>query len=153
MAGGKSVGDVRTYLEGRFEHFMSILEKPLIHGIAEKDYYFEDRLTFADTSVVNMLDAFREAFPKRVYDKYIRNKHKNLELLYQRIRHRANIKRLLDSQEKQNIVWYPDDFYGEMKKNLIALGVELEKEEKEAAEAAAKAQAQEQAEQQKPVAA
>eukprot|EP01083_Nonionella_stella_P068478 181820_1 len=83
--------------DGRFDIWLSILEKPL--KSKNLNYYFEDRCTQADLAVFNVMDGVEELFGEASFQKYVSTKHEYLVKYYNKLKQRESIKQLMDKQE------------------------------------------------------
>ena len=109
---------IEEFFNGRFQHWLEVLEAPLIHNNKISEYYFDNNITYVDIFVSNYLDGLHELLRDKLYNLYIRSKHSILDNLYERIVNRPRIKQLLDQQANDKKVFMPDWKYGEYKKNI-----------------------------------
>lgn len=119
----KPVEELEKFLNGRFQLWLDVLEKPLIFNGQNKNYYFENRCTQADIGVANSVDGFHELF-KDKYDYLIKSKHPALHALYERVMSRKAIKQYIDGQNKKGMVWIPASYFGEFWKKLESIKTE-----------------------------
>eukprot|EP01084_Bolivina_argentea_P022185 41234_1 len=107
----KSKQEVIEFINGRFEVWMSILEKPL-KIYKQQKFYFGDKISQADLCVFNVMNGIYEVFDEKGFNAIVKSKHPVLVRHYERILNRPRVKRLMDRQQKQNISWFPSAFLG-----------------------------------------
>lgn len=121
-----TLDELKNFLTTRFEHWLDILEKPLLHSNKELNYYFDNKITNVDISLACVLDGFHEIFTGATYNEYIGNKHRHLEALYQRVTNRKGIRELLDKQNKAGKTFYPAYLFQKLIDHFDTLAKELE---------------------------
>ena len=112
------------FLNGRFQIWLNVLERPLTHGTNNdnnaRKYYFENRVTVADTSVGALMDGFHELFTTK-YDTFIGKTHPQLEKLHQTIVNHDGIQKLLQRQAKEGLQFFYDSRFKNMKQVILTL--------------------------------
>jgi len=103
-----------SFLNGRFQIWLSAIEKPLLRLDKNKPlFFFEGRITHADLAIFNTLDAIREGLSEKYFKEFVADKHPTLYQHFQQIGSRPNIQKFIDGQNKQGIRWFPDDYHME----------------------------------------
>ena len=84
------------FVNGRFQIWLDILEKPL--KSKNLSFYFDGKCTFADLALFNIMDGVEELFGADSFDKYVVTTHSYLAKVYNQLKERESIKRLMKKQ-------------------------------------------------------
>eukprot|EP01084_Bolivina_argentea_P122102 216395_1 len=85
------------FIDGRFDLWLELLEKPLKKNNLK--FYFDEKCTQADLAMFNIMDGIEELFGKKSFDKYVASKHEYLVNVYNGLKERESIKRLMKKQD------------------------------------------------------
>eukprot|EP01084_Bolivina_argentea_P313792 543459_1 len=89
--------DIHGYLNGRFQIWLDIFEKPL--QVHKSSFYFDDKCTQADLAVFNLLDGVEELLGKDSFQKFVVETHQYLANYYAQLKRRKSIQRLMKRQD------------------------------------------------------
>lgn len=117
---GKEDKEFLEFLNGRFQTWLNTLSKPLTKNKNNEIYYFENRITVADTSVAALMDGLNELFGKN-FDKFVTRNHPSLAKLYENVIEQPRIKELLKRQEKAGLQFFYDSTFKDMKQQILRL--------------------------------
>jgi len=84
------------FVNGRFQVWLDILEKPL--KAKNGTFYFDERCTFADLAMFNIMDGIEELFGADSFEKYVRKTHPYLVKIYEELKQRKAIRQLMAKQ-------------------------------------------------------
>jgi len=91
--------DLVKFLEGRFDTWLSVLERPLKIKKGQ-EFYFGDKCSFADLSVFCFMYSVNVMYGK-YYEDYVTKKHPALNDHFKRIGQRKGVKNLYDNDGRK----------------------------------------------------
>ncbi|ETO26072.1 hypothetical protein RFI_11066 [Reticulomyxa filosa] len=93
------------WLKTRAANWLKLLSEPLVHGGKEKEYYFGNKISYADLVVTIFLETLEHVLGKK-YEEFVSKPFHALHHLRERVEKRPNIHKFLEDRKKNKRAIY-----------------------------------------------